>query len=215
MTTLTGPSLPPASGGPPRQLVVLLHGYGADGADLIDLGRAWAPILPDALFVAPNAPERCAMSAFGYQWFPLDIDRIGASLSGVPAAASAVRQYLAVLWAETGLGPSDTFLVGFSQGAMMALHVGTALPERLRGILAFSGAFVPPIGFAENPAKPPVALVHGEMDTVVDPGLSRRAAELLKAAGCDVALHLSPGIGHGIAADGLAFATAFLQRQSA
>jgi phospholipase/carboxylesterase len=215
MTSLTGPTLPPASGHPPRLLVVLLHGYGADGADLIDLGRAFAPVLPDALFVAPNAPEPCGLGPHGFQWFALDVERIGASLAGVAGAAAVVTAYLEELWSATGLTVADTFLVGFSQGAMTALHVGTALPGRLRGIVAFSGAFVPPRGFGESPDSPPVALVHGEMDAVVEPGLSRRAAETLEAAGYDVRLHLSRGVGHGIAPDGLAFATAFLREQSA
>lgn len=210
MTKLSGPMLPPRSG-TVRQLVVLLHGYGADGSDLIDLGRHWRTLLPDALFVAPNAPRRCGGSPFGYEWFPLEVDRIAGRIDGARQAAPVLVEFLSDLWAQSGLGAADTVLVGFSQGAMMALHVGTALPGELAGIVAFSGALVPADGFAAPAApRPPVTLIHGDADPVVDPALSRQAADLLAANGFEVTLHISPGVGHGIAPDGLEFATAFL-----
>jgi phospholipase/carboxylesterase len=208
--------LPPASGDLPKQLVVLLHGYGADGADLIDLGRAFAPVLPDALFVAPNAPEPCGTGPYGFQWFPLDVERIGASLDGVPDAAPVVRSYLAELWQQTGLRPADTFLVGFSQGAMVALHVGLSMPEPLRGIVAFSGALIPPDGLEQGQwPKPPVALAHGDLDSIVDPGQSRTAAGTLAGLGYDVSYHRSPATGHGISPNMLAFAADFLRTRDA
>jgi phospholipase/carboxylesterase len=211
MTKLNGPFLPPRSGGPATQAVILLHGYGADGSDLISLGQHWGQSLPDALFVAPNAPTPCAGSAFGFEWFPLEVDRIAGRIEGAQQAAPVIREFLADLWAQTGIAPDRTVLAGFSQGAMMALHVGTALDRPLAGIIAFSGAFVPADGFAVGSfAKPPVALVHGELDQVVDPDLSRRAAAELSASGYDVSLHLSPDTAHGIAPDGLDFATRFL-----
>lgn len=211
MQKLSGPMLPPATGGMPRQLVVLLHGYGADGNDLIDLGRYWAQLLPEALFVSPNAPEPCAENPFGYQWFALDLDRTVSRITGVPKSRDVLAGFLADLWAQTGLGPRDTFLVGFSQGAMMALHVGLSLEEPVLGIVSFSGALIPPEGFTRGVlAHPPVCLVHGDMDQVVDPDLSRQAAEALSAAGHDVSYCVSPGTAHGIAPDGLEFATGFL-----
>lgn len=207
---LSGPMLPPRSGDTPRQAIVLLHGYGADGNDLIDLGRYWSEPFPEALFVAPNAPQACAQNPAGYEWFPLQIDRIAGRLEGVREAAPVIRAFLTDLWAGTGLTARDTTLVGFSQGAMMALHVGTALDEPLRGIVAFSGAFIPPDNYAEHAEKPPIALVHGDLDGVVDPEMSREAFALLSGAGYDAALHISPGAGHGIAPDGLEFATDFM-----
>lgn len=210
MVKLNGPLLPPRSGRPATQAVILLHGYGADGSDLISLGQHWSQLLPDALFVAPNAPEPCAGSPFGFQWFPLQVDRIAGRIEGAKTAAPILTEFLADLWAQTGIPPSRTILAGFSQGAMMALHVGTALEQELAGIIAFSGAFVPADGFGAGGSRPPATLIHGELDQVVDPALSRQAATDLTAAGFEVSLHLSPNTAHGIAPDGLDFATAFL-----
>lgn len=209
--TLSGPMLPPKSGGQPKRLMVLLHGYGADGQDLISLGYQWRDLWPDMLFVSPNAPTVCEQSASGFQWFsingPLPIRRV----EGVEAARPVIVNFLIDLWAQTGISPADTVLAGFSQGAMMALHVGTSLDQRLAGIIAFSGAYVPFSGIDSHKfAKPPVALIHGDSDGVVDPDLSRQAAETLAAEGFDVTLHIAPGVAHGISPEGLDFATAFL-----
>lgn len=213
---LSGPMLPPRSGQNPRQIMVLLHGYGSDGNDLLSLGQHWGPLFPDMLFIAPNAPDPCAINPFGYEWFVLDLDRIAGRIAGVRDAAPVIVGFLQDLWAQTGLGAADTFLAGFSQGAMMALHVGTSLPTPLRGILAFSGAFVPSDDFeAGRAGRSPVALVHGDLDSVVDPNLSREAAEVLQAAGFEVGLHISRGVAHGISPDGLDFATGFLLAHNA
>lgn len=211
--TLSGPMLPPKSGKAPRQVVVLLHGYGSDGADLIGLAPYWQDVLPDALFVAPNAHEACTGNPFGYQWFALDYDtdRIANRQLGLPLARPVLVQFLADLWEQTGLSAENTILVGFSQGAMMALHTGLSLDEALLGIVAFSGAFLPSDGFAEGRyAKPPVCLVHGDLDEVVDPELSADADVALRLAGIDVRYYVSAGTGHSIAPDGLAFATDFI-----
>ena len=211
MTTLSGPMLAPASGGEPRQVVVLLHGYGSDGSDLIALASHWQGLLPDALFVSPNGPEVSRDNPAGYQWFALDLDRAESRTVGLPLARPVVVDFLKALWAQTGLTARETLLVGFSQGAMMALHVGTSLDEPLMGIIAFSGAFVPPEGFLDGTrARPPVCIVHGDRDPVVDPALSEQAAEVLRKAGFEVNYHVDHGVGHGISPDGLAFASAFI-----
>jgi phospholipase/carboxylesterase len=211
MVKLNGPLLPPKSGRPATQAVILLHGYGSDGSDLISLGQHWRQLLPDAMFVAPNAPEPCVGSPFGFQWFPLNLDRISGRIEGARAAAPTIKEFLTDLWSQTEITPARTILGGFSQGAMMALHVGTAIDEELAGIVACSGAFFPADGFAEGKfAKPPVALIHGELDQIVAPGLSRQAATELSASGFEVSLHISPNTAHGIAPDGLDFATSFL-----
>jgi phospholipase/carboxylesterase len=209
---ISGPVLPPRSGGRPKQLVVLLHGYGADGEDLIGLGEPLGAVMPDALFAAPNAPTVCAQNPFGYEWFPLDFQRMAESVeAGVPSAGGDIVAYIEDLWSRTGLGASETFLVGFSQGAMIALHTGLALPDPLLGIVSFSGALVPPSGFgSDGVPKPPVCLVHGDVDGVVDPAFTGHAAEALSAAGYDVSLHISRGLAHGIAPDGLDFAARFM-----
>jgi phospholipase/carboxylesterase len=208
--------LPPKSGGAAKQLMVLLHGYGANGDDLIGLGWEWRELWPDMLFVSPNAPEICANNPAGFQWFPLNVDRISGRIQGAANARPAIVSFLIDLWAQTGLTAADTILCGFSQGAMMALHVGTSLDQPLLGVVAFSGALIPPDGFTDDYfAKPPVVLVHGELDQVVDPSLSRESAQVLADAGFEVRLHISPGVGHGIAPDGLAVATEFLLQQMA
>lgn len=211
---LSGPMLPPWSG-TAKQAVVLLHGYGSDGNDLIDLARMWSPQFPDALFVSPNAPDACAINPDGYEWFALDLDRSAYDrrLAGAVSVRPVIRQFLDDLWTQSGLTPEQTVLAGFSQGAMMALHTGLSLDRRLAGILAFSGALLPPETFPQPEAiRPPVGLIHGEFDPVVEPNLSREAVETLKAAGYDARLHISPGIGHSISTDGLHFASGFLGR---
>lgn len=211
---LSGPTLAPKSDRVPTHLVVLLHGYGADGNDLIALGSYWRQALPDALFVAPNAPDRCAENPFGHQWFPLDLERPTSSVAGAPAARLVIADFLMDLWAQTGLSARDTFLVGFSQGAMMALHVGLSLEEAPMGIVSFSGALIPPEELEEGHLpKPPVCLIHGDLDQVVDPRLSQEASIVLQAHGYDVSYHVSSGVAHGIAPDGLEFATNFILAQ--
>ncbi|MCP8882625.1 phospholipase [Devosia sp. XJ19-1] len=214
MTKLSGPMLPPATGQAPDAAVVLLHGYGSDGNDLIGLAPHWQQALPGALFVSPNAPEPLGMG--GYQWFAIDWsgDRLASRQTGVTGTRPVLVDFLNDLWSQTGLTPDRTILAGFSQGAMMALHVGTSLPagQRLMGIIGFSGAFLPPEGFGGSGlAKPPICLVHGDMDDVVDPNLSAEANTALGDAGYDVRFHLSRGVAHGIAPDGLAFATSFIE----
>ncbi|WP_196260686.1 alpha/beta hydrolase [Pelagibacterium limicola] len=209
---LSGPMLPPASG-TARQLVVLLHGYGSDGRDLIALGQYWRDSFPDAVFVAPNAHEVCGGNPFGYQWFPLDLERDISRLVGADTARPVIEQFLADLWAQTGLAPEDTVLIGFSQGAMMALDTGLRLPKPLKGLIAFSGMVIAPERLrGEIASKPPVLLIHGDMDEVVPVIGSEAALPLLLDLGVPAQLHISPNAGHAIAQDGLDAATAFLKQ---
>ncbi|WP_127144184.1 alpha/beta hydrolase [Pelagibacterium montanilacus] len=207
---LSGPMLPPVSGNA-RQLVVLLHGYGSDGRDLIALGQFWRDSFPDALFVAPNAHEGCPGNPFGYQWFALDPDRDISRLVGSQSARPVILDFLEDLWAQTGLGPAETVLVGFSQGAMMALDTGLRLKDPLKAIIAFSGMVIEPEALkGEIASRPPVLLVHGDADEVVPVSGSLKAEPFLTELGLDVQLHISPGAGHTIPTDGLEAATAFL-----
>ncbi|WDR04636.1 prolyl oligopeptidase family serine peptidase [Devosia rhodophyticola] len=213
MPKLSGPMMPPLSGGDPKQAVILLHGYGSDGNDLIGLAPHWRDMLADAVFIAPNAPEQVPGHPSGYQWFAPDFeaDSIAMRQKGLHAAAPVLGEFLSDFWTQSGLGAQDTILAGFSQGAMMALHFGLSLPEPLMGVLAFSGLFQPADNFgAENLPKPPVAIVHGDMDTVVPFSLGEAAAATLTKAGYAVKFHNSAGVGHGIAPDGLAFAADFI-----
>ena len=211
--TLSGPMLAPLSGIAPKQLVVLLHGYGSNGDDLIGLAPAWQPILPDALFLSPNAPDGVPGYAGGYQWFEIAMtgDRVAGRQAGARLAAPVLKMFLSDLWAQTGLTARETILAGFSQGAMMALHVGLSLPEPLMGVIGFSGSFLPADNFGTpDLPRPPVCIVHGDMDQVVEPIHGDEANAALVAAGYDVRYHVSRGVGHGIAPDGLAFATDFI-----
>ncbi|QYO76449.1 alpha/beta hydrolase [Devosia salina] len=216
-TKLSGPMLAPANGQAPDAAVVLLHGYGSDGNDLIGLAPHWQPLLPGALFVSPHAPIGTPMG--GYQWFPIDWtgDRLASRQTGVVNARPVLVDFLNDLWTQTTITPDRTLLTGFSQGAMMALHVGTSLPaaQSLMGIIGFSGAFLAPEGFGGDAlARPPICLIHGDQDDVVDPNHSAEAESVLSHAGFDVHYHVSRGVAHGIAPDGLAFASEFIARVS-
>jgi len=208
----------PANGQAPDTAVILLHGYGSDGNDLISLAPQWQPILPGALFLSPNAPIGMPMG--GFQWFPIDWagDRLASRQTGIIKARPVVIELLEDLWSQTAITPERTILGGFSQGAMMALHVGLSLPadKTLMGVVGVAGAFLPPEGFGGSElAKPPVCLVHGDRDDVVHPEHSAEADSLLRGAGFDVSYHVSPGVGHGISPDGLAFITDFISKVAA
>jgi phospholipase/carboxylesterase len=208
---LDGPVLAPASGGPAKQIVVLLHGYGADGHDLMGLAPSWAPSLPDAVFYAPNAIEPCEVG-FGYQWFGLE-DRSAARLvAGVEAAAPIFDAWLDQRLAEHGLDEGRCALVGFSQGTMVALHVGLRRKKALAGILGFSGALIAGDRLPQEiVTRPKVLLVHGAADQVVPAGALSVAVKGLDAAGVQVAALLRPGLGHGIDPEGMARGLDFLK----
>lgn len=209
---LTGPMVMPEET-PAKRIVVLLHGYGSDGNDLIALVPYLKDLLPDALFVAPHAPMSCDINPSGFQWFPLDLDRDFSRLNGAEMARPVINEFLTDLWAETGLSAADTLLCGFSQGAMMALDVGLRQPDPLLGIVAFSGGLIQPDTIGETLAsKPPVCLIHGEADDVVPVEMSRASATALQALGLDVSLYVSPGQGHTIPPDGLEAARTFIAR---
>lgn len=184
MQHLTGPSLAPLSGDAPKQVVVLLHGYGSNGADLISLAPMWRQQLPDALFVAPNAPERCPGAPGGYQWWALhDLSR-PALAAGARHAAPVLDAWLDGLLAEHGLDESKMVLAGFSQGTMMALHIGVRRARTLAGILGYSGMIAgPSLDPAEVRSKPPVLLIHGDADGIVPLSAYRHARAELERLG--------------------------------
>lgn len=213
MTTLSGP-IREAQSGAAQSLVIFVHGYGADGADLIGIGDVLAEHMPNTMFMAPNAPQRSVMNPMGYQWFPIprmDGSSEEAMLQGFAEAQVALDGFLDEVAVETGIPAAQTVLFGFSQGTMMSLHVGPRRAEALAGIVGFSGRLVAPELIGEIKTKPPVLLVHGAMDEVVPPSSTPEAAEALRAAGFQVATHSSPGVGHGIAPDGLGLALRFMQ----
>ena len=195
--------------GPVQQLVVICHGVGASGRDLIDLAPVWGRALPRAVFTAPDAPEPYDMAPTGRQWFSL-VDRSPPKLlAGVAVAADALDAFVASEAARLGLDHDAVALMGFSQGAMTVLHAGLRRAPGPCGVLAFSGAWLPPATVA---ARPPVLLVHGEADDVVPVGRSRDAEAALGAAGVDVTALYLPGLGHWIDEAGRAAGARFLGR---
>ena len=212
MPRLSGPSRPPASGGKPRRLVILLHGLGADGNDLIGLAPYWARLLPDAEFLSPNAPFPCDMAPYGYQWFSSQDRSPEAVLGGVRAAAPILDAFIDEALEQRGLGSGELALVGFSQGTMMSLFVGLRRAEPVAGIVGFSGRLLAPeLVASELRSRPPILLVHGTEDPLV-PYSSLAAAETtLKAAGVPVETVTSVGIGHSIDDQGLRRGGQFLK----
>ena len=201
---LSGPSRPPASGGKPSRLVILLHGLGADGNDLIGLTPYWAPMLPEAEFLSPNAPFPCDMAPYGYQWFSSQDRSPVAVLAGVRAAAPILDAFIDEALAVRGLSDGDLALVGFSQGTMMSLFVGLRRARPVAGIVGFSGRLLAPELLAgELRSRPRTLLVHGTEDPLV-PYASLAAAETaMTAAGIAVETLTCPGIGHSIDEAGL------------
>ncbi len=215
---LNGPRLAPRSGAA-QQLIVFLHGYGADGNDLIDIGRAWQQYLPQAAFVSPHAPEPCGQAPVGRQWFALTFHDPHERWTGVNKAAPALERFLDAELNRHKLPPSALALVGFSQGTMMALHVGLRRAAPPAAIVGYSGLFVVPEDVdaetfvAEIKSRPPVLLVHGDRDDLIPPQALLQATQGLAALGLPVEWHLSAGIGHGIDAEGLRHGGEFLARR--
>jgi phospholipase/carboxylesterase len=209
--TLSGPSHPPHSGGKPKRLVILLHGLGADGNDLIGLAPYWAPALPDAEFLSPNAPFPCDMAPYGYQWLSARDPSPEARLSGARAAGTILDAFITDELAKRDLSESDCALVGFSQGTMMSLFVGPRREKQLAGIVGFSGRLIAPELLGEEiRSRPPVLLVHGTDDPMVPYSSMAEADTALKAAGVSVETLTCPGIGHSIDGDGLQAGGRFL-----
>jgi phospholipase/carboxylesterase len=209
---LEGPNLAPAAGGAPRQLVVFLHGYGADGNDLIGLGREWARLLPHAAFVSPNAPEPCGMAPMGRQWFDLSLGDMSIIAEGVKRAAPRLEAFLDAQLAKHGLPPQALALVGFSQGTMMTLAVRLARRPPPAAIVGYSGALATVESLPPPGAGPAILLVHGDMDEVIPVDAMYMAREMLGQAGLPVEWHVSQGIGHGIDGEGLRLGGAFLKQ---
>jgi phospholipase/carboxylesterase len=210
---IDGPRIPPAAGGAAKSIVVFLHGYGADGNDLIGLGRDWAGALPTTAFVSPNAPELCPGTPMGRQWFPLTMRDPREFSRGVANARPALDTFLDAELQRHGLDESACVLVGFSQGTMMALHVGPQRKRPLAGILGYSGLLADPEALKRGPIqKPPVFLIHGDRDDLIPVAAIFSATAGLAAAEIPVEWHISQGIPHGIGPDGLELGLKFLKR---
>ena len=199
-----------------RSCVVFLHGYGANGADLLGLADPLGEHLPDTLFIAPDAPEDCAGSPMGYQWFPIpwiDGSSEEESRAGLMRASDDLNAFLDGVMVDEDLLPEQVMIVGFSQGTMMALHVLPRREDAVAGIVAFSGRLLEPEALEDElQSRPPILLIHGDQDDVVPPQSLPQAAQALEDAGWkEVYAHIMKGTGHGIAPDGLQIALAFMR----
>jgi len=212
---LTSESRAPLSG-ETRSVVVFLHGYGANGADLLGLADPLSEHLPDTLFVAPDAPEQVPGMPNGFQWFPIpwiDGSSQEESARGMAQAVADLNAYLDALMVDEDVMPEQVVLLGFSQGAMMSLYVAPRREDELAGVVAIAGRLLSPESLADEVvSRPPILLIHGDADEVVPPESLTAAAQALQDAGwTDVYAHIMKGTGHGIAPDGLSVALAFMR----
>ncbi|MCW1430259.1 alpha/beta hydrolase [Novosphingobium sp. JCM 18896] len=212
MKIVNGASLQPKSGAKPGQIVLLLHGFGSNGRDMVALAPAWQQSMPDALFLAPHAPQACAMGT-GYQWWPLADISPAALARGAASAAPAIDSFIDRKLEQYGLGEADLAIVGFSQGAMMALHVGLRRPKAAACLVGYSGMLTgaPQLQHALV-SKPPVLLVHGAQDPVVPVAALHDAERVLKHLDIEVRTHISQNTGHIVDPAGLRLGGEFVAR---
>lgn len=205
-----------AASGEADSMVIFLHGYGADGKDLLGLADPLAPHLPNTVFIAPDAPERSAMNPMGFQWFPIpwiDGSSEEEAEAGMRRAFDDLNAFIDRMMIEEDMIGEQVALIGFSQGTMIGLHVAPRRDEAFAGVVGFSGRLLAPETLADEVVvRPPVLLIHGDQDDVVPPQSLPEAAEVLEQAGwTEVYAHIMKGTAHGISPDGLSVALAFLR----
>jgi len=208
---LTGPVSAPS--GKPKQIVILLHGYGSNGDDLIGLVPYWRSHLPDALFLAPNAPEGVPGYPGGYQWWPLRTLSLQERAEGARRAGPMIDAYIDAQLEQYGLTEENLALVGFSQGTMMALYAAPRRERQIAGVVAYSGMVTDEAALeAEGRTKPPVLLIHGDMDPVVPFAAFTHAKGVLTRLSYPLETHVSRGVGHSLDGDGIRLGGEFLKR---
>lgn len=206
-------SLKPKSG-KAESIVFFMHGYGANGQDLLGIGEFFSESLPNTMFIAPDAPWKCAMSPVGYQWFPIPwIDGSSEQEANekLEIASKEIDRWIDEILANESLDSRNAFLFGFSQGTMLSLHIGPRRFRSLGGIIGCSGKILD-VNFLRSSvnSKPPILLMHGDQDDVVDFSFLREAVTELESLKFNVKKHVSRGVGHGISPDGIKVALDFL-----
>ncbi|MBI3441294.1 MAG: dienelactone hydrolase family protein [Proteobacteria bacterium] len=210
---LNGPIIPPQSG-TAKQMIMFLHGYGSDGNDLISIGTEWEQALPDTVFISPHAPEPCEQAPMGYQWFSIRaIDRaVFEREKQAEKVTPVLNAFIDAQLKQWNIDESHLAVVGFSQGAMMAMY---AMPRRQKAcaaVIGYSGMLIDAQGL-KNPGivKPPVLAIHGDADDVVPPSCLAEVQSGFSAAGFKVETILRPRLGHGIDQFGLSRGIQFIQ----
>ena len=206
----------PEAGGEPQQIVLLLHGVGSNGQDLISLAPLWAKHLPDAIFISPDAPFVCDMVPPGYpnsfQWFSLQNRDPHVMLSEIKVAQPLLNNFIDDTLRKYNLTPDKLALVGFSQGTMMSLFTAPRYDKKLAGVLGYSGALLGEAELEENSVKQiPIRLIHGEADDVVPVQAYHHAKGALEKLGFDVSGHTTPGLPHSIDEKGVQSGGEFLK----
>lgn len=206
-----------AKSGNTKSLVIVLHGYGADGNDLLGLADPLSSHMPDTVFIAPDAPNKCSGNPFGYEWFPIpwmDGSTEEQAQSGMAQSLGDLEAFIDEQMAAEGVTPAETILIGFSQGTMMSLHLAPRRATPFAGVVGFSGRLLEPEKLAgEVVSRPPILLIHGDQDQMVPIASLPEAADALVAVGFEVYTHISKDTGHGIAPDGLGVALQFMHEQ--
>jgi phospholipase/carboxylesterase len=211
--TLTGPIVMPASGNDPQQLVILIHGYGSNGDDLIGIVQHWQSALPDTVFLAPNGPVPCPGVPGGFQWWALATRSTAERAAGARLAAPVLGNFIDEQITRFHLTANKLALVGFGQGTMMGLHVGPRCERQIAGIVGYSGGIADPEGLTKNlRSKPPVLLIHGDVDDILPIAGFHQAKVALDQLGFDLTTHVSRGLGHGIDEAGLTLGEGFLHK---
>jgi phospholipase/carboxylesterase len=209
---LNGPRVEP-TGTKVEKLIILCHGFGSNGEDLMGLVPHLQQVMPNAAYVSPNAPEPCFGAPNGYQWFALSTLSREERLVGTIKAAPILDHFIDQELERYGLTNKDLVLIGFSQGTMMSLHLGLRRSSDIAGIIGFSGAMTMPDDWqSEITSRPPVVLIHGDMDNIVPVQMMSEAYDALKSIDINVDSHISPGITHSIGPDGLHKALEFLAK---
>ena len=213
LPTLTGPEFGPADGGEIAQLVILCHGLGADGNDLIGLAPYFAQVVPNAKFLSPNAPFTCDMAAYGYQWFSLQERTEEAMLAGAQMAHPILDAFIDHQLETHNLTEDKLVLIGFSQGTMMSLFTAPRRKQAVAGVVGYSGRLIgKDLAASETRCHPPMVMINGDQDELVPPDVQPIAVEALSAAGIEIEGHIRPGLGHSIDEEGIRIAQDFLRR---
>lgn len=208
---ISGPIIEPSSENPPKQMIIFVHGYGADGNDLIGLANYFQSTLPEAIFLSPHAPEACSMNPSGYQWFDLTSTDPAVLWSKILVAADHLNEFIDSKLLEYNIAEENLALIGFSQGTMMSLHVSLRRKNTMAAVLGYSGRLIGADLLKDDLiSKPSIYLIHGDQDPMVPYQESLTAEKVLKEYSIDIKTHISEHTQHSIAEDGLRIGVDFL-----